>query len=169
MLRHQRSPKQEQRQWLFLHWFHLAMRQKQDWFYLCCITKGNQSKNSTSGCSHYGFIWWHESKHYWFYLCCITKGNQSKNSTSGCSHCGLIGEVKQNRIGSICVTSQKEPKARTATVAVLTMVSFGNVTYSGLVPFVLHHPRNQSKNSKMAVLSVVSFGDVTNIGLVVFV
>ncbi len=39
-----------------------------------------------------------------------------------------FGDVKQNRIGSICVVSPKETKARTATVAALIMVSFDDVT-----------------------------------------
>jgi hypothetical protein len=64
---------------------------------------------------------------------------------------------------------QRKHQSKNSEVAVLTMVLFGDVTYTGLVPFVLHHPINQSRNSKVAVLIVVSFGDATHIGRIGFI
>ncbi len=49
--------------------------------------------------------------------------NPKQEQQSGSSHYGFIWQCDRHMIGSICVTSPREPKARTVTLATLAMVS----------------------------------------------
>ncbi len=79
-------------------------------------------------------------------MCKITQGIKVKKSNSASSCDGFIWQCA---------------KARTATVAVLAMVSFGDVNQNRIGSICVPSPKETKENTATdAVLAMVSFGDV---------